>query len=127
MSMDLKFDASGVVTRLRAIATDSHDAAYVGAQAAAQVFYDEAKVRVPVASGKLRDAIYQVQSKDNSTDKKAVYHISWNARKAPHGHLVEYGTSRAAAHPFIRPAYEARKKEAIAAAKLAFAEKLNLK
>lgn len=100
---------------------------YAGAQAAAEVIYKEAKVRVPVQSGKLRDSIYQVQSKDNSTDTKAVYHVAWNHRKAPHGHLIEFGTSRAPAHPFLRPAYEATKQEAIQAGIDAFKKDLGLK
>jgi HK97 gp10 family phage protein len=101
-----------------------------GAQAAAQAFYDEAKLRVPVSKGShifygshskylfqagtLRDSIYQVYSVSNSSDDKATYHISWNHRKAPYGFMVEYGTSNAPANPFMRPAFDAAK--AIAAA-----------
>lgn len=88
----------------------------VGSQAAAQVFYDEAKSRVPAKSGTLKDSIYQVFSQDNSTASKVTYHVSWNRSKAPHGHLIEFGTSRAPAHPFLRPAYEAMKKQAYEAA-----------
>ena len=38
---------------------------------------------------------------------KATYHIAWNHQKAPYGFMVEFGTSRAPAHPFLRPAYTA--------------------
>lgn len=95
-----------------------------GAQAAAQVFYEETKERVPVDSGKLKASIYQAFSKDNSGDGRAEYHVSWNRRKAPHGHLVEFGTSRAPAHPFLRPAYEAVKTQAADSAKQKMAEAL---
>jgi hypothetical protein len=47
----------------------------VGSQAAAQVFYDEAKSRVPAKSGTLRDSIYQVFSQDNSSASKVTYHV----------------------------------------------------
>lgn len=87
-----------------------------GSQAAAQVFYNEAKNRVPVKSGTLKNSIYQVFSEDNSDKTKATYHVSWNRSKAPHGHLIEFGTSRAPAHPFLKPAYEAVKKDAYDAA-----------
>lgn len=35
-------------------------------------------------------------------------------RKAPHGHLVEYGTVKMAAHPFFRPAVDEMKDKVIA-------------
>lgn len=64
------------------------------AQAAAQVLYDRVKLNVAAIgkhTGKLDRAIYQAYSKDNSRPGTSVYHVSWNARKAPHGHLVEFG------------------------------------
>lgn len=75
------------------------------ARAGALVFYEEARHLVPVyqgapitrkngvktTPGQLRDAIYHVYADRMSTDQHAVYQVSWNARKAPHGHLVEYG------------------------------------
>lgn len=96
-----------------------------GTQAAAQVFYDEAKARCPVSpkghwfygthqkywfeAGTLRDSIYQVYAKDSSGDDKQTYDVSWNHSKAPYGFMVEYGTSSAPAHSFMRPAYDAGK------------------
>jgi hypothetical protein len=65
-----------------------------GAQAGAQVFYDRVKQnvgRLGRRTGKLSSSIYQVFSKDNSGRAVAQYHISWNRKKAPHGHLVEFG------------------------------------
>ena len=41
--------------------------------------------------GQLRDAIYHVYADQLSSDGHAVYRVSWNAKKAPHGHLIEYG------------------------------------
>ncbi|MDF3837150.1 HK97 gp10 family phage protein [Cupriavidus basilensis] len=70
------------------------------ARAGALVFYEEARRLVPVYSGtartgikpgQLRDAIYHVFSEDKSSELVKVYEISWNARKAPHGYLIEYG------------------------------------
>ena len=56
-------------------------------------------------TGNLHSAIYRVFSKTRSTDDLKTYHISWNKTKAPHGFLVEYGTSHTPAHPFMRPAW----------------------
>lgn len=100
-------------------------AARPAAQAGAQVIYDLARSKVPVSSkghyfhgksfkvngtkyyfaaGSLKSSIYQVFSKDNSSATKATYHVSWNQTKAPYAWMVEFGTSRAPAHPFMGPA-----------------------
>lgn len=39
----------------------------------------------------LSNAIYLVYDEDASTKVQFTYKISWNAKKAPHGHLVEFG------------------------------------
>lgn len=64
--------------------------------------------------GTLYDSIYQVYSRDNSSDKRAVFHIAWNHQKAPYGFMVEFGTSRAPAHPFLNPAWSRRADVAVA-------------
>jgi HK97 gp10 family phage protein len=64
------------------------------AQAMSQVMYDAVKfnaARIRKKTGRLHAAIYQAFSSDSSRAGLAVYHVSWNARKAPHGHLVEFG------------------------------------
>ncbi|MBD8531573.1 HK97 gp10 family phage protein [Massilia sp. CFBP 13647] len=64
------------------------------AQAAAQVLYDEVRRNVAangMKTAKLYYSIYQVYSQSRSKPGLATYQISWNRKKAPHGHLVEYG------------------------------------
>lgn len=64
------------------------------AQAAAQVIYDEIKKNVDAIgkkTGNLSRSIYQVYSQEHSNANRSEYHLSWNAKKAPHGGLVEYG------------------------------------
>jgi HK97 gp10 family phage protein len=124
-SFAIKHDFSGLFGALDEIEDGAQINLRPAAQAGAQVLYEEVKIRVPVKAktttrkgkilppGALRDSIYQVFSEDNSGPNRSTYHISWNARKAPHGHLVENGTSRAPAHPFIRPAYDAKGKVAL--------------
>jgi HK97 gp10 family phage protein len=89
-----------------------------GAAAAAKVFYDEAKINTSgvrehpkVVTGNLNGSIYRAYEKEASTAVIKLYRISWNHTKAPHGHLIEFGTSKAPAYPFLRPAYD-RKDEA---------------
>jgi len=111
------------------------------AQAGAQIIYDRARMLVPVSTqahkfygtnkvygpyspGNLRDAIYQVFSKDNSYRDVSTYHISWNADKAPYGAMVEFGTSKAPAHSFIGAAIKETKAEVIAAIKQRYMEEV---
>jgi len=100
------------------------------AVAGGTVIRDEAKQYAPVKDGVLRDAIYLAYRGAYSNDKQVTYSISWNAKKAPHGHLIEFGhwqpfvtikrsdgswiTTDARlkdpkwvpAHPFLRPALD---------------------
>lgn len=129
-------------------------AARPAAQAMAQVLYDEVRrnvSRIKRHTGKLASSIYQAYSQDNSGVGRATYHVSWNARKAPHGHLVEFGhlqryevtydpaTKRftthrdrplaqpkhVAAKPFVRPAI-AKMDAARAAGRAEFLRRLGL-
>lgn len=64
-------------------------AAYAGAH----VLYDEIRIRVPVDSGKLKNAIYHWHDKKHSSDAKGEHHyaIGVNKREASHWYNVEYG------------------------------------
>jgi HK97 gp10 family phage protein len=101
---------------------------FSGAATMGKVIYDEVKLnasppRLGRVTGKLQDAIYWVFSPEKSTDSQKTYRISWNKRKAPHGHLIEFGTSRSPAHPFLRPAFS-RINDAIAQGKARMAQRL---
>lgn len=119
----VKVDLSGLQKRLGAVVDASDAAVRPAAQAGAQVFYDRARQLVPVGkkghyfhgtsfkvngtkyyfnAGSLKAAIYQVYSEDNSGQSRATYHVAWNHRKVPYGFMVEFGTSKAQAHSFIR-------------------------
>jgi HK97 gp10 family phage protein len=118
----IDFDTSALDAALDNLSERVKEQVRPAAQAGAQVLYDEVRFRVPVSSGKLRAAIYQAFSQDNSKDGTATYHISWNARRAPHGHLIEFGTVKMAARPFLRPAYDAASAKALEAAKARLVE-----
>ena len=94
MSLNLKTDLAGFSRLMDQLGTDVAAAARPAAQAAADVFYRAIQTNVDAigkVTGNLARGIYQAYSRDNSAPGRAVYHISWNARKAPHGHLVEFG------------------------------------
>jgi HK97 gp10 family phage protein len=149
--MGIKIDTSQFSRALAERKQALHAAVRPAAQAGADVLYQEARLRAPVSAeahyfygsaakaapkgskrdkaylfqpGNLKNSIYQVFSKTNSTAAKATYHVSWNASKAPYGHMVEFGTSRMAAHPFMRPAFIAAEPMAISAMRVEFVNRM---
>lgn len=79
------------------------------AQARAPVYTGTAGAKTKIRPGQLRAAIYRAYDTDRSTPELAVYKVTWNHSKAPHGWWMENGNARHAARPFIRPAYYAAK------------------
>lgn len=81
---------------------------FAGVAAMAKAQYDEVKGNSEKnkKTGLLSDSIYRAFSPEKSNDDQKTYRISWNKKKAPHGHLIEFGTSRAPAYPFVRPAFD---------------------
>jgi HK97 gp10 family phage protein len=111
------------------------------AVASGTVYRDEAKLHAPKDEGVLADSIYLAFKEDRSTEVLVTYSITWNARKAPHGHLLEFGhwqthatyrgvdgkwyTNKDAilavpkwvpAKPFLRPAFDTGRERAQRAA-----------
>lgn len=86
------------------------------AAAMANVVYDEVKINTSglrksgpgsppgKVTGNLDRAIYRVFAKDKSDADTIVYKVSVNKAKAPHWHLIEFGTFKSPAYPYIRPA-----------------------
>lgn len=94
MSFAVDCDLSGFEAGLDQIVQKAEKAVRPAAQAGAQVLYDAVRANVATIgrkTGKLANAIYQAYSPEASGPGVAEYHVSWNAKKAPHAHLVEYG------------------------------------
>lgn len=132
MGVNVSVDMRGLDDLLDELGDAAEAAVRPAAQKGAQVLYDYVKRNAPISEkahlfygtasknapkgqkkaaaygpyppGTLRDSIYQVYSKDNSSHSKATYDVSFNFKKAPYGFMVEYGTSKAPARPFMRPA-----------------------
>ena len=94
------------------------------AVAGGRVFFDEVRMRAPVnlgiyegkwgrhPPGFLRNSILIAFDKDTSVEGlRASYVITWS-KEAFYGRFVEFGTSKMAAQPFLRPSYEAKKQAA---------------
>lgn len=128
--IDVKFDFSALGKKLDAITNAAEKATRPAAQAGAQVLYEEVRQRAPISGkphstkgkrqtyqpGNLRKAIYQAFADKESGEKNSTYRISWNKKDAFYARFVEFGTSKSAARPFLRPAYDAARAKALQAA-----------
>ena len=78
---------------------------------AAEVVYDEMKINAAkggasfpdVQTGTLEKNIYRAYVPDKSTDERKVYVVGPRKAAAFYWAFLEYGTSKMAAQPFIRP------------------------
>lgn len=141
-SFSIRCDTAALHRMIDELGTDVEEAVRPVAEAGARVLYNAVKQNVASigkVTGNLQRAIYEAFSKDNSGKGVATYQVSWNAKKAPHGHLLEYGhvqryavfigkdgkwhtnkkkklsqPRQVAARPFVRPA-AAKMPEAVAA------------
>lgn len=126
--MRVNFDMGDVEDGLEKLGEHVYDVSRAMGAAVGIAMRNEAKQQAPKKSGKLASAVY-VAFDDDSTSTKIVYSVSWNRKKAPHGHLLEFGhwmtyevaqnakgqwfttkEKRAtpkwvSPHPFLRPAY----------------------
>lgn len=120
-TVGFRVDMSGLDAYLDQLGDAVEEAVTPACAAVAKVYYDAARSYAPVSEkahffygtnkkygpfqpGTLRSSIYRVLSKDNSGPGFTQYHISFNYEKAPYAFMVEYGTSNAPAHSFIRRA-----------------------
>ncbi|MGO4154339.1 HK97-gp10 family putative phage morphogenesis protein [Cupriavidus sp. YAF13] len=94
------------------------------AVAGARVVFAEVKLRAPIdlgiyegkqgkhPPGFLRDHLLIAYDDEVSVPGRiSSYLVTWS-REAYYGRFVEYGTSKMAAKPFLRPAFEAKKRAA---------------
>lgn len=115
----LDMDTSGLEALLDELGEEAEEAIRPAAQAGAQVLYNQVKANVAAlgrVTGNLDRSIYQVYSETKSGPLLAAYDVSWNHKKAPHGHLVEYGYLQRYRYrpdgmgPMVRPGMEDKPK-----------------
>lgn len=100
--------------------------------AGSRVVMAEAKRKVPVDTGTLRRAIYMKQIREQSSSSKQTYYVGVRRGKSERkknrdGYyfaFVEFGTAKMAAQPFLRPAFEAKKVDAVEVIKRRLAERV---
>lgn len=147
------FDAKALTDQIDALKVKAETAIRPAAQAGAQVFYEAVLDTVPVSkkghwfqgstakgkkspgakrkasywfeSGSLKNAVYQVYSKSDSSKDMSIYHVAWNHRKVPYGFMVALGTAGGAkANDFIGRAEKTVKQRAIDAMSKEFEQRM---
>lgn len=78
----------------------------------AGVIVKEAKRLAPRRTGQLRKSIVAVKGRDARPEQRTVV-VGFKKPGRRYAHLVEFGTSKAAAKPFLRPALDTKAKEAL--------------
>lgn len=92
--LSISMDVTGFDAAVDALEEDVLAAIRPAAQAGAEVLYSAVLrnvSRLGPVTGNLERSIYQAYVDRESGPGHAKYDISWNHRKAPHGHLLENG------------------------------------
>lgn len=94
-----------------------------GMRKGANVIREEARAKARVKTGNLRKSIRTRERSEEAGNMRFAVEIP---RRAFYGRFLEYGTSKMAAKPFLRPAAEGKTEEAVTAMRDALAEAINL-
>ena len=95
-------------SRIPQIAVELHPKVQAALHAGAERIAANAQQKVPIATGRLRDAIHVEDDGDD------VY-VLGGSEEVWYGHLVEFGTRYVPARPFLVPAAEEGKDDTVAA------------
>lgn len=94
-----------------------------GMRKGANVVRDEARAKAPIDTGLLKRHIRTRERSEENGDLRFAVEIT---RSAFYGRFLEYGTSKMAAKPFLRPAAENKTEEAVVAMRDAMQEAIEV-
>ena len=96
-------------------------------RAGAKPLVDAARTNVPVDTGNLKKSIgiNRKKTKDKSTVWFTVSPRKGGVNDGFYGHMIEFGTSKMTAQPFMRPAFESQDNQSIEATKRYIAERID--
>ena len=92
--------------KIPSIASHLNEAVSEALDEVAQEIVDGAQMRVPRATGALHDAIHVEIGDEN--ERRVV---AGDGGDVFYGHMVEHGTSHSPPHPFLIPAFEAKRRD----------------
>lgn len=120
MADNFTMEVSGLrelADKLRDMGPDlARNALRAGVGQAARIIRDQAKATNPDDTGATDRALYAKLIKEKSGDHQATYYVGVRSRgkkSAWYWRLVEFGTAKMRARPFLRPAFESKKNEAV--------------
>ena len=94
-----------------------------GMRKGANVVRDEARAKAPKKTGNLKRKIRTRERREEGGDMRFAVEVP---RSAFYGRFIEYGTSKMAAKPFLRPAAENKTEEAVTAMRDSLAEAIRI-
>lgn len=94
-----------------------------GMRQGANVVRDEARAKAPIDSGNLKRRIRTRERSEEAGNMRFDIEVP---RSAFYGRFLEYGTSKMAAKPFLRPAAEAKTEEAVTVMRDALSEAIEI-
>lgn len=94
-----------------------------GMRAGANIVRDEARAKVAVDTGHLKRQIRTRERSDRDGNMRFAVEVP---RGAFYGRFLEYGTSKMAAKPFLRPAAETKTEAAVTTMRDALAEAIEI-
>jgi len=133
-ALDMKVEGlKELADKLRGMGPDlSRNVLRAAVRAGAATVRAEAMNMVPQDTGRLRRAIYLKHIREKSSPHQQTFYVSVRAGKryrkrdvdAYYWRFVEFGTAKMAARPFMRPAFEAKKGDALEAIKGRLADRI---
>jgi len=105
----------GLNERLRKLG-DGRTAGKIGGKAtleAIKILVAEIKTRTPVDTGGLQKSVVAIRRRSSSRNE-VVAQVGFRRPAGSHAHLLEFGTVKMKAQPFIRPGFDAGKDGAVA-------------
>lgn len=128
MSIDFKIDNAALSAALKEFPQNIQKNVLDGAvRAGANVIVQAAKENVPKKTRNLEKSIgiNKRRTKDKSFSWSTVSPRRGGRNDGFYGHMVEYGTSKSAANPFMRTAFDSHNQESIEAARAYIASRID--
>ncbi len=125
-TMTATFDTKALLKTLNTLPQNIQKNVMVGAvRAGANVVRDEARRLAPIDTGNLKKSLVSIRRKgDKNTIQFSVTPSKGKPNDGWYAHFLEFGTSKMAAQPFLRPAIESRQDEVLQTTKEYIANRL---
>lgn len=128
MSVEATINTEALLKALSQFPKNIQNNVLAGAvRAGTKPLVDAARANVPVDTGNLKKSIgiNRKRTKDKSTMWFTISPRKGGVNDGFYGHMIEFGTSKMTAQPFMRPAFESQDNQSIEATKKYIAERID--